>query len=434
MEKIKEMDNTFLSKIKDKEKRLSPNQKFYWDIIKSNGAVLFVQGPAGTGKSAMFSNLAEILGMNYIDLRLATLDETDLGTYPSKEPYIGADGLSHNYVEHLPPHWAILSNDRPTLIHMEELNRTNSITKRNAALQILNEKAIGHNFKFNENVFFVGSGNLGVEDGNEVDEFDNALINRLCIIEHRLTVQEWVDFYAIPNNIHPIIISMLLNHTEHFNNPTKTYNITESKDIQSQCFPSPRSWTNLDKFIRVNNIDLTDNADLDKLNRVSNGTIGKVSTIFFIQYIRDSIKINFNTILDDFEACQKDIKKMDRPKISSLINDMRINLLEKTGVGYKTKIFNLDFPESKFQNLVNFLKLAQQDRKRNGAIEHGCEDEVSNILSEFITAAPPEICINMNGEYDMEYNRFKMMQSGDPVLSGLVNKGRKIKYENDVKG
>ncbi len=428
----KENNGSFLSTIKDKEKKLSPNQQFYWEIIKSNGAVLFVKGPAGTGKSAMFSNLSELLGMNYIDLRLSTLDETDLGLYPSKEPYVGIDGVTRNYVEHIPPHWAILSNNRPTLIHMEELNRTNSLSKRNAALQILNEKAIGHSFKFNENVFFVASGNLGAEDGNEVDDFDNALINRLCVIEHRLTVQEWVDFYATPKGVNPIIISMLLNHSEHFNNPIKTQNMVESKDIQAQCFPSPRSWSNLDKYIRVNNLDLTNENDLDKLTRVSSGMVGKVSTLFFIQYIKDSTKINYNLLLESYENCRAELKKMDRPRISSLINDMRTNLIIKTGTTQRTNIFDKDFPDYKFQNLINFLKFAQQDRKRSGGIEHGCQDEVSNILTEFITCAPTEVCMNLTGGYDLEYKRFKTLQESDPVLSDLVKRSRKIKYENSI--
>jgi hypothetical protein len=50
----------------------------------------------------------------------------------------------------------------------------------------------GTAFKFNDNVLMMSSGNLGDEDGTDVEEFDSALNNRLIHINHTLDVQEWL--------------------------------------------------------------------------------------------------------------------------------------------------------------------------------------------------------------------------------------------------
>jgi MoxR-like ATPase len=118
------------------------------------------------------------------------VDETDVGLYPSLSE-IDMDGEMVKCLISLCL-WAVEANKRPTIIHFEELNRA-SQQVRNAALQILLEREIGTAFKFNDNVLMMSSGNLGDEDGTDVEEFDSALNNRLIHINHTLDVQEWLE-------------------------------------------------------------------------------------------------------------------------------------------------------------------------------------------------------------------------------------------------
>jgi acyl carrier protein phosphodiesterase len=85
----------------------------------------------------------------------------------------------------------------------------------------------------------MSSGNLGDEDGTDVEEFDSALNNRLIHINHTLDVQEWLGDYA-EENCHPMITSILRH--------------TLSKCIRSDCkgYATPRSWTMLSEFIICN--------------------------------------------------------------------------------------------------------------------------------------------------------------------------------------
>ena len=131
---------------------LSPRERKYWNVIRTNAGVLMAMGIPGISKSATFNQIAKSLGMQYIDLRTSTMDETDLGSYPTVDDYETKEGKTIKVVDGTVPKWAIKANEMPTLIHFEELNRCPEQV-RSAALGILNEKVIGSEFKFNKNGF-----------------------------------------------------------------------------------------------------------------------------------------------------------------------------------------------------------------------------------------------------------------------------------------
>jgi len=106
-------------------------------------------------------------------------------------------------LKHVVPEWAIKANMKPTLIHFEELNRS-TLQVRNAALQLLLEREIGAFFKFNDSVYMMSSGNLGEEDGTDVEEFDQALNNRLIHYTHDMPFPEWKKEFA-DENVHQLL-------------------------------------------------------------------------------------------------------------------------------------------------------------------------------------------------------------------------------------
>ncbi len=139
------------------------------------------------------------------------VDETDVGLFPvvdtiTIEDFEKVDGFGAGMIsevdpsqkknvqiktlKHVVPEWAIKANMKPSIIHFEELNRS-TLQVRNAALQLLLEREIGAFFKFNKNVFMLSSGNLGEEDGTDVEEFDQALNNRLIHYTHDMPFPEW---------------------------------------------------------------------------------------------------------------------------------------------------------------------------------------------------------------------------------------------------
>ena len=134
----------------DKLPRLTAKERKYFSIMWAKYGVLNITSKPGVAKSALGRSIAEKMGFRYIDIRLSMVDETDVGLYPSVSE-VEVDGKKVKCLDFVVPRWAIEANKQPTIIHFEELNRA-SQQVRNAALQMLLEREIGMDFKFNDNV------------------------------------------------------------------------------------------------------------------------------------------------------------------------------------------------------------------------------------------------------------------------------------------
>lgn len=319
--------------LKAKVKSLTNKERTYFQCMWPKSGVLYITSKPGIAKSAIARSIAEKMNFAYKDIRLAMVDETDVGLFPALGEIDGVKCL-----DHVVPKWAVDANKRPTIIHFEELNRA-SAQVRNAALQILLERAIGTGFHFNDNVLMIASGNLGDEDGTDVEEFDAALNGRLIHMKHTLSVKEWMEGYA-KVNIHPIIVSYLENYPE--------FMYKESTEDGPKAYASPRTWTFLSDYIVANyGMEATPREFITDLFQIASSYIG-VSAKKFLSYCEDQMNININDVINRFDEIEKDLKKYNRDKKSELIQG-----LKKTDIE----------PLSDFQreNITKFLKLIGDD-------------------------------------------------------------------------
>ena len=294
----------------DKLANLTLKERKYMAIMWAKYGVLNITSKPGIAKSAIGRSIADKMGFRYMDIRLSMVDETDVGLYPNVTE-IEVDGKMVKCLDFVVPRWAIEANKQPTIIHFEELNRA-SQQVRNAALQILLERQIGTDFKFNENVLMMSSGNLGDEDGTDVEEFDSALNNRLVHINHTLDVKEWVDDFAT-ENVHPMIVSYINTHPEHM------YKTSDN----AKGYATPRSWTMMSEFIVANyGMGSSPREFLPLLKEVAAGYIGN-SAMKFVTYCEDMMNINIMDVLNNFEKVKEDLKKYNRDKNSELIQSLR---------------------------------------------------------------------------------------------------------------
>jgi hypothetical protein len=277
--------------------------------------VLYITSKPGIAKSAIARSIAEKMGFRYMDMRLSMNDESDF-----KFPYLrdgNFDGKDIKVSGTAVPEWAYEANQQPTIIHFEELNRAPQFV-RNAALQILLERQIG-DFKFNNTVLMMSSGNLGDEDGTDVEEFDNALNNRLIHFSHTLGADEWVDNFA-KDNIHSVILSYIKAYPEKlYQNPTEN----------TKAYATPRSWTFLSDFITQNfGKDASPREFLPYLQEVAHGYIGN-SAQRFLQYCQEMINITIQDIIDRYDKVEKELDKYNRDKNSELINSLKEHDIKK---------------------------------------------------------------------------------------------------------
>jgi hypothetical protein len=320
---------------------LTLKERKYMAIMWAKYGVLNITSKPGIAKSAIGRSIADKMGFRYMDIRLSMVDETDVGLYPNVSEIDVTDENGTRTVKCLDfvvPRWAIEANKQPTIIHFEELNRA-SQQVRNAALQILLERQIGTDFKFNDNVLMMSSGNLGDEDGTDVEEFDSALNNRLVHINHTLDVKEWVDDFAT-ENVHPMIVSYINTHPEHM------YKTSDN----AKGYATPRSWTMMSEFIVANyGMNSTPREFLPLLKEVAAGYIGN-SAMKFVTYCEDMMNINIMDVLNNFEKVKEDLKKYNRDKNSELIQSLREMDITKLS-------------DKQLDNCVKFLNQVGDDEK-----------------------------------------------------------------------
>lgn len=325
----------------EKLNKLSERERLYLDILMS-GNSLYLRGKPGMAKSAIGLSICNKIGIKYVDKRLSQIDETDIGLYPVLNDaytkleklgklkdlgYLTVDefesikkplllSIKNSQIELLHfaiPDWAFSANIEPTFIHLEELNRANQHV-RNAALQLLNERQIG-DLKLNDNVLLMSSGNLGEADGTEVDEMDLALSNRLVILDHDLPYEEWISEYAQFHVWNIIIDYIRANAGEYYKMPN-------DKEIR---YATPRSWTNLSKFIKFKlgkDPKLEEVIPLIMNNGVGRGFIGN-SITNFIRYCQEVSNININDILIRWTEVKNEVAKFNRARISELISNLK---------------------------------------------------------------------------------------------------------------
>jgi hypothetical protein len=320
--------------LRDKLSTLSAREKKYFMTMWPKSGVLYITSKPGIAKSAIARNIAEKMGFRYMDMRLSMNDESDF-----KFPYLRDgkfDGKDIKVSGTAVPEWAYEANQQPTIIHFEELNRAPQFV-RNAALQILLERQIG-DFKFNDQVLMMSSGNLGDEDGTDVEEFDNALNNRLIHFSHTLGVDEWIDNFA-KENIHNVIVSYIRVY------PEKLY---QSPTENSKAYATPRSWTFLSDFIIQNfGKDASPREFLPYLQDVAHGYIGN-SAQRFLQYCQEMVNITIQDIIDRYDNIEKELDKYNRDKNSELINSLKEYDIKKMS-------------DKQLSNITKFLKRVGED-------------------------------------------------------------------------
>ena len=323
--------------MKEKISSLTLKERKYFSVMWGKSGVLYITSKPGVAKSAIGRSIAAKMGFRYMDLRLSMVDETDVGLYPSINE-VEDNGVKVKCLDFVVPRWAIEANKQPTIIHFEELNRA-SQQVRNAALQLLLERQIGTEFKFNDTVLMMSSGNLGDEDGADVEEFDSALNNRLIHMNHSLSVDEWITGYA-EKNVHRLIVSYIKTH------PEQIYKVSDN----SKAYATPRSWTFLSDFI-VSNFgeDANPREFLPIVKEVASSYVGN-SALKFVQYCEDMLNISIQDVLNNYDGVKKDLVKYNRDKNSELIQSLKEIDVNK-------------LTEKQLDNVVKFLENVGDDEK-----------------------------------------------------------------------
>jgi len=228
----------------------------------------------------------------------------------------------------------------------------------------LNERRVGE-MKLNSNVYMVAVGNLGEEDGTEVEEFDTALNNRLIHFKYDMTFPEWRKGYA-DEFVNPYIISFIENNLDFYYRAPDKNGDSKNQD----AFPTPRTWTFLSNLIGKESIP-TDYMNIIK--EMGHAYIGGAVTKF-IRYSEDLMALNINDIVERYPQIENQLKKLNRDRKSELLNALKkVDIIKITKDKKKG--------DKQLENIASFLNLIDPD-ERVGFLNDLLDNiEISQITS-----------------------------------------------------
>ncbi len=303
-------------------------------LVKAQAGVPMMLGEPGAGKSEIAAQIAERNGWGFIDLRLAQMDQSEVtGLYDRKD----------DHVVLRPQEWAIRANEKPTLVFFDELNRATREV-RNAALQVFHERRLGWSFTFNKNVYFLAAGNKGDgEDGDrtDVEEFDDALKNRIIPIEINVHEKDWCDqwmAWATEHKVHKNILDFIKKFPQYlFNRGTDT----------DKAFATARSWTYFSKLLTSNGVEKFDDV-LAYTQYYSHLYIGGPTSVKFKKYLEEQKAVTYQDILNNWAAVKDVIKEATRDKVSEILFDLKAQDINK-------------FSYKQIDNITDFCKMIDPD-------------------------------------------------------------------------
>ncbi|MFT7860120.1 MAG: MoxR family ATPase [Sulfurimonas sp.] len=309
------------------------------NLVKSLTALIenkvptFLWGAPGIGKSSIVRQIAREQKVEFIDLRLALMDPTDLKGIPFY------DKESHTALW-APP--AFLPKEGKGVLFLDELNSAPPAVQ-SSAYQLILDRKIGE-YELPDGWAIVAAGNREGDRGVTY-KMPSPLANRFVHFELDVDVDDWRE-WAFQSGIDPRVIAYVTYKNEHL------FTFDPKNDTKS--FATPRSWEYVDKILKA---DLGSDVILDTLS----GAIGKEVAVGFLSFM----------------------KVMDRlPDVDKILDGELREYPEEIDVLYSLSsalVSGVLKEDAKLDNLLNytldlkgeFAVMIVQDLQRNGVtMEH----------------------------------------------------------------
>ena len=184
-------------------KALAPN-------LPAHIAVL-MRGPTGVGKSHLAYAAAKDLGLDLIDVRGSTMDESKVTGIPdfevSKEEGVATFVL---------PSWFVRGCREPVVLFLDELNRSMPQVQQ-AFFQVVLDRSLGNDANGNPMVLHpetrvFAAVNHGAE--YDVNDMDPALLRRFWTVDLEPTTEDWLT-WAANASIDPVLIDFIRQNPAH---------------------------------------------------------------------------------------------------------------------------------------------------------------------------------------------------------------------------
>ena len=224
---------------------------------------VMIWGAPGVGKSTAIRELAERLGIGFIDVRLAQREPVDMRGLPVPED----DRVR----------WLVSSEwprdpDSRGIIIFDELTAADK-TLQVAAYEFILDRRLGDLYQVPKNWYIVAAGNR-TEDRAVACSMSSALANRFLHVEIAPQLKDFIA-YGEAHDMHPAVLGFLRFRPKLL--------FSQKQENLQRGWPSPRSWERVSTMLKL--ADRT--GDRKSLQYIVPGLVGTGAATEFFGYYND---------------------------------------------------------------------------------------------------------------------------------------------------
>ena len=279
--------------------------------LPSNISVL-MRGPTGIGKSQLAFACAKELGMKFIDVSGATMDESKVTGIPDFEV-----SKQQGVATFVLPSWFVRACREPVVLMLDELNRSMPQVQQ-AFFQIVLDRSLGNDANGNPMVLHpetrvFAAVNHGAE--YDVNDMYPALLRRFWTVDLESTSEDWLSWAA--DRIDPVMLDFIRQNPVHLR-------VDPSKVEAGTVCPNPASWHRLnDSLVHMGWAPQTIcGTKVEGFYSVCLGFVGVEASIAFTDFVvKYDAQISAEDVING-KLKDAQIKKLKSSEISAVIEKL----------------------------------------------------------------------------------------------------------------
>ena len=228
---------------------------------------LMVWGAPGLGKSSILRQVAESLGIGFIDVRLAQREPVDIRGLPVP----GEDGVKWLVASEWPRDPASRG-----IILFDEITAADR-SLQVAAYEFILDRRLGELYQVPPGWYICAAGNRAV-DRAVATTMSSALANRFMHVELEEDVESWIK-WARKNDIAPEVMGFIRFK------PQLLFN--QQNENLERGWPSPRSWERVSRML-----DLMSGEDEGLVRKMVYGLVGNNAGVEFMEFRKMSLAVD----------------------------------------------------------------------------------------------------------------------------------------------
>ena len=273
--------------------------------LPSNISVL-VTGPTGVGKSDIFHQIGNELGLPVIDRRLSQMTEGDI---------IGLPSLEDGTTKFIPVDWVMRASQQPVCLFLDEINRA-TVEVQQCAFQLVLDREI-NGVKLHPETRIYAAINEG---GNyQVNDMGPALVRRFWKVDLEPTVDDWLEWARNSDDVDNLFCEYIHNNPKHLNHT--------GEFEPGKVYPNPASWHRLARSLNHINwapSNIIDNTQVPEgFYSLCLGFVGVEASSSFVSFLEKyEMQFRAEDVLDDYNEKKAKLLKLSNDKVNEMIEKM----------------------------------------------------------------------------------------------------------------